>query len=79
MAIVEAMASGVAVLSTDCAYGPAEILGDDAYGLMTEPRSIHGLGDGMVRLIEDEPLRLDLVQRGREYARDFDRWHHWSR
>jgi glycosyltransferase involved in cell wall biosynthesis len=72
MVIVEAMASGAAVLSTDCPYGPAEILEDGAYGLMTEPGSIEGLRDGMLRLIEDPQLRADLAQRGRARAMRFD-------
>lgn len=72
MAIVEAMASGVAVLSTDCPYGPSEILADGVFGLMARVGSIEDLAQGISRLLDDAPLRQSLVQKGVARARDFD-------
>ncbi|MBI2775670.1 MAG: glycosyltransferase [Chloroflexi bacterium] len=72
MAIVEAMASGTAVLSTDCAHGPAEILRNGVFGLLARPGSIEDLAAGMFRLIDDQALRSGLVEAGMQRARDFD-------
>ena len=72
MAIVEAMAAGAPILSTDCLYGPAEILEQGRCGLLVRPGSPVDLADGMLRLLEDEKLRQFLVQQGKERGRDFD-------
>ena len=72
MAIVEAMASGTAVLATDCQFGPAEILNNGEFGLMAKPGSIDGLANGMLRLIDDRALRHELIEKGARRAMDFD-------
>lgn len=72
MAIVEAMASGTAVLSTDCPYGPSEILEGGKYGLLVRPGSIDDLAEGISRLLNDQDLRRDLAEHGKARAMDFD-------
>lgn len=63
MPILEAMAHGVPVLTSNCSAMP-EVAGDAA--VLVDPR---GIGDALARLAADEMLRADLARRGLERAR----------
>jgi glycosyltransferase involved in cell wall biosynthesis len=58
---LEAMAAGVAVLTSDCTALP-EAVGDAA--LLVDPMDVDSIADGITRLISDRALRADLVRRG---------------
>lgn len=53
-ALVEAMACGTPVISTDCPYGPREILDDGRYGELTPVADWQAMADGIERVLEDE-------------------------
>ena len=72
---VEAMARGIPVLASNASAMP-EILGDAA--LFTDPYDIDAMADGLERLLTDEALRADLIQRGRARAALYD-WEHIAR
>lgn len=72
MAIVEAMAVGTPVVSTDCPYGPAEILEGGARGVLVPPGAVEELAAGVLRILDDPPLREHLSRVGKERAWDFD-------
>jgi glycosyltransferase involved in cell wall biosynthesis len=72
MSIVEAMASGAPVVSVDCPYGPAEILGGGRYGVMTKVGSADDLAAAILRVLDDGELRLRMVRDGMKRALDFD-------
>jgi glycosyltransferase involved in cell wall biosynthesis len=65
MPILEAMAHGVPVITSNCSAMP-EVSGDAA--LLVDPMNI---GDALLRLAEDESLREDLSSRGLERIRHF--------
>jgi glycosyltransferase involved in cell wall biosynthesis len=65
MPILEAMAHGVPVLTSNCSAMP-EVAGDAA--LLVDPMNI---GDGLLRLANDESLREDLRRRGLERIKQF--------
>lgn len=69
MPIMEAMAMGCPVLTSD-RYGCREIAADAA--VLVDPESVEDIASGMVRLIEDEPLRARLRAAGLERSRRFD-------
>ena len=65
--ILEAMASGIAVISTACG-GPEVAVDDGITGLLTPVRDQEALAEAMTRLIGDEQLRTRFGAAGREKA-----------
>jgi glycosyltransferase involved in cell wall biosynthesis len=53
--LVEAMATGVPVVSTNCPHGPAEILGDGKWGLLVDDATPERLADAIARTLDDPP------------------------
>jgi glycosyltransferase involved in cell wall biosynthesis len=60
--ILEAMACGLPVVSTDCHAGPAEILNESSYGILVPNEDIQA----MARAIRKILLESDLAQTQRE-------------
>ncbi|NMO57089.1 glycosyltransferase family 4 protein [Actinoplanes sp. TBRC 11911] len=59
--LVEAMRSGVPVVSTDARWGPGEILRDGEDGLLTPVGDPDALGDALLRVINDDELRRSMA------------------
>jgi glycosyltransferase involved in cell wall biosynthesis len=70
--LVEAMACGCPVISTDCPYGPGEIVENAKNGLLVPMRNKEALADAMSTMLADESLRQGLAAAGKERAKDFD-------
>lgn len=67
LAIAQALASGVPVVSTRCG-GPEEILEDDRTGLLVEAGSAGALAGAIERIAVDDRLRARLSRTGRRHA-----------
>lgn len=65
MVLVEALAAGLPVLSTDCAYGPNEIIASGDNGVLVPPEDAGALAVELDRLLGDEALRRGLASRAR--------------
>lgn len=52
-ALMEAMASGLPCISTDCQTGPRELLGKNERGLLTPTNNTEKLARAIVRMVED--------------------------
>jgi 2-deoxystreptamine N-acetyl-D-glucosaminyltransferase/2-deoxystreptamine glucosyltransferase len=63
LVLIEAMASGVAVVASDVA-GIRDVVSDGVNGLLVPPRNPLVLAAAIVRLIDDEPLRRRLIAGG---------------
>ena len=70
--IVEAMACGCPIITTNCPYGPLEILGDGEYGVLVPVGEEERLTTEIVRLLCNEELRQTLVKKGKQRASKFD-------
>jgi len=69
--IVEAMASGAAVVSTDVG-GTADIVVDGVTGLLVPSGEPETMADAVGRLIGDDVLRRRFADAGRARAREYD-------
>lgn len=84
--LLEGLACGKPVVSTDCKSGPREILAPQTdpqyqvkdgiecaeYGILTDPRDAAQLVAGMRKMYEDEALRTRYARLATDRARSFD-------
>ncbi|MDP3883008.1 MAG: glycosyltransferase [Candidatus Staskawiczbacteria bacterium] len=83
--LLEAMASGLPVISYDCKSGPREILAPETdsgfqaknieyaeYGVLTEPKNINQLAEVAVKLLSDKKMYLEYKENPRKRARHFN-------
>ncbi|MCP3032936.1 glycosyltransferase [Halobacillus sp. A1] len=69
--IVEAMATGVPVISTNCNSGPAEIIGDNKYGLIVPTENSCILAENIEKMIYDNKLKDKYAELGLQRAEVF--------
>ncbi|MEO5924568.1 MAG: glycosyltransferase family 1 protein [Bryobacteraceae bacterium] len=68
MPVLEAMARGVAVVTSNCSAMP-EVAGDAA--LLVDPQDKEDIADALMRLAVEDELRATLVERGRVHVAQF--------
>ncbi|BAU91581.1 group 1 glycosyl transferase [Methylorubrum populi] len=71
--ILEAMAAGLAVVSTH-SVGVSDCLRDGENGLLVNPGDVRGLTQALRRVIEDDDLRQRLAESGLEECRRVYSW-----
>lgn len=71
MVLVEAMACGLPVVSTDCVAGPAEILQNGKCGILVPVADEDSLATGIVNVLTKPSLRKQLVSAATERVTDF--------
>ncbi|MGW5678495.1 glycosyltransferase family 4 protein [Streptomyces sp. NPDC003860] len=72
MTLVEAMRCGLPLISTDCDYGPREIVKDGEDGLLVPVGDVAALAASMLKLIEDESLRRTMAEAALRNSRRYD-------
>lgn len=68
LVLAEAMACGTPVVSTDCRFGPAEILDKGRFGRLVPTRDPAALADAMSKTMAEVPDRESLRIRGQEFS-----------
>ncbi|MCK8816305.1 glycosyltransferase [Natroniella sulfidigena] len=69
--IVEAMACGCPVISTDCPYGPNEIIDNGENGILTSVGNEKEIAEKIILLLTNEDLRINIRMNGLKRAKDF--------
>lgn len=83
--LVEALACGLPVITTDCKSGPREILAPKSdinfqlennielaeYGILTPIKNVEKLKEGMDLMINDKDLKKDYEEKAKNRANDF--------
>lgn len=70
--IVEAMANGTPVISTDCKSGPAEILGEDEYGVLVPTEDPTSLALKIEELLDNNELKKTYSELAKIRANSFN-------
>jgi glycosyltransferase involved in cell wall biosynthesis len=72
MVLVEAMACGLPVVSTDCIAGPSEVLQNGRCGILVPVGDADALAKGIVRILTNPQLREQLIAAAANRATDFE-------
>ena len=67
-AIIEALACGTPVVSTDCPYGPSEILHGGRFGVLTPVGDAPAMAAAISETLNAAPDRAALMARGLNYT-----------
>jgi glycosyltransferase involved in cell wall biosynthesis len=66
--MIEALACGCPVVSTDCRSGPAEILEGGTWGRLVPVGDVKALSEAIMAAIAQPPDRATLVERARFFS-----------
>jgi len=69
-ALIEAMACGCPVVSTDCPSGPREILEDGRFGALVPVGAAEDMATAILAMLGDPPTRARQIERAREFSLD---------
>lgn len=70
--LVEAMALGLPIVSTDCPTGPREALADGTYGDLVPMQDVDALAAAILRMLDDKTRRSEFAKLSRERAESFN-------
>jgi len=69
--LIEAMACGVPIISTDCLSGPGEIIDPGRNGLLVPEEPPEALAEAFLKLADDDALRAQFSEAGKRFADQF--------
>lgn len=69
--LIQAMACGTAVISTDCPAGPSEIITPEQDGILIPVNDVAALAEQINRLLDNPDLRQRLARQGQQSSQRF--------
>lgn len=72
LVLLEAMACGTPIVSTDCDYGPREIITHGHNGMLVPVGDVHAMSNAIIQLLKDEQLRMKLAENAKETVKSYD-------
>lgn len=69
--IVESMACGTPVISSNCKSGPKEIIGDNEYGVLSKVGDVGELAESIIELLRNNDVLDNYSKKGLQRATDF--------
>jgi glycosyltransferase involved in cell wall biosynthesis len=70
--LIEAMASGVPIVATDCDFGPKEIIKNEENGILVPVGDHKAMANAVKMLYESNKLREKFINNGFKRVRDYD-------
>ena len=71
LVLAEAMQCGVPCVSFDCPHGPADIIDNGKNGILVENGNIEDFANAVLKLIDNEELRIRMGKAAIEKAKDY--------
>lgn len=71
MVLIEAISCGLPCVSFDCPHGPADIIDNGKNGMLVEDGNIGQFADAVLKLIENEELRIKMGKAAIEKAKNY--------
>jgi glycosyltransferase involved in cell wall biosynthesis len=71
-ALMEAMSIGMPVISTDCDFGPSDLINDKINGLLVPPKNPTKLADAMLLMAEDPALQKRFSQEAYKKMKQYE-------
>lgn len=68
--LIEALAYGVPVVSTDCPTGPGEIITDENVGGLVEVGNPESVAEGIQRVLSSRFTKADLISKAEEFSEE---------
>jgi len=69
--IIEALAIGLPVISTDCPTGPGEIITNEMNGILVPINDPYKLSNAIERVLTNKDLKEKLIKNGLKRAKEF--------
>ena len=70
--LVEAMACGLPVISSDCDFGPREILENGEYGILIPVGNHEVMAKSIIKILKNERETQELIIKGKKRAQQFN-------
>ena len=71
-ALIEAMAAGTACISTDCKFGPSELINDGKNGLLIPVDDVRTLSEKILFLIKNDSARENIEKEAMKIRKKLD-------
>lgn len=69
--LIEAMSQGIPIISTDCSFGPSEVLASGEYGILTPIDNRESMAKHIKQLVENKKIATYYAHQSKKRVSDF--------